>query len=270
MGCSSIRNIPAKYYTILPYKRKNSPTSDCFFHVSNIALLFRIGCSTSITTLWNEVIHLEMQEHVGSRVVARLSSKRKTSYSLMKRLTDIVISFSLLLLMVPLLLFISYRLDKKEGRPILAKERCAGKGEDIFIMYRFRTMTNPSMVIRALPLSPKQGIFTSRSNPRCILTSTGIWLKHYHLHLLPQLWNVLKGEMSLVGPAPETIEAPSYNYKRLTVKPGMTGYAQVFGNRGSSAQFRMNADQYYIENCSYKLDMMLLFQTIKKLFKKKS
>ncbi|QGS68287.1 hypothetical protein CV093_05775 [Oceanobacillus sp. 143] len=143
------------------------------------------------------------------------------------------------------------------------------EGNKFFIMYSFRTMTNPSMVIRSIPLDPNLAVFTSTNNTSGILTSTGIWLKRYHLHLLPQLWNVLKGEMSLVGPTPIIIDGTNSSLNRLQVKPGITGYAQVFGNKESTVQFRNNANQFYIENCSYKLDLILLFQTLKKLFKKK-
>lgn len=211
-----------------------------------------------------------MQEHVGSRVEARLSSrKRKVTYFVIKRVTDIVVSSFLLLMLSPLILFICNRINKREGIPIFDRKRCGGKGTHSFIMYSFRTMTNPSMVIRSIPLNRDLAVFTSSSNSSGILTSTGIWLKRYHLHLLPQLWNVLKGEMSLVGLTPKIIEGTSSSLNHLQVKPGITGYAQVFGNKESTVQFRKNADQYYIENCSYKMDMILLFQTLKKLFKNK-
>ncbi|WP_245975416.1 sugar transferase [Oceanobacillus chungangensis] len=209
-----------------------------------------------------------MQELVRSRVEARLSTrKRKVTYVVIKRVTDIVISFSLLLLFSPLLWFISYRLQKKEGAPIFDRNTCIGKGGDSFIMYSFRIMTNPSMVIRSIPLNPELAVYSSRSTSSCILTPTGIWLKRYHLYMLPRLWNVLKGEMSLVGPTPNIIEGYKSSLNRLQVKPGITGYAQVFGNKESSEQFRKNADQFYIENCSYKLDLILLLQALKKFFK---
>ncbi|WP_245976722.1 sugar transferase [Oceanobacillus arenosus] len=211
-----------------------------------------------------------MQKHVRSRVEARLSSrKRKITYVVSKRITDIVISFFFLLMLSPLLLLIGNQIKKREGTPIFDRKACIGRGTRSFIMYSFRTMTNPSMVIRSLPLNRNLAVFTSTNNATGILTPTGKWLTSYHLHFLPRLWNVLKGEMSLVGPTPKIIDGTSINLNHLQVKSGIIGYAQVFGNKQSSEQFKKNADQYYIENCSYRLDMMLLFQTIKKLFKRK-
>lgn len=208
---------------------------------------------------------------------ASYSRKRKNprTYLFFKRWTDICVSLLLLLLLSPLLLYICWHLYKKEGKPLFYRELAAGKGEKPFIKLSFRTTTNPSRVIRAFPPHPfpaswEKGVpdqFTFQRDKKQTMTATGLWLRKYNLHLLPQLWNVLKGEMSLVGPRPEIAEiAACYNQhqrKRLLVKPGITGYTQLYFGKESNYNKKVFYDLYYVENRSYKLDLKILLQSLR-------
>ncbi|WP_156291685.1 sugar transferase [Oceanobacillus salinisoli] len=204
------------------------------------------------------------------------SVRKDRFYQLLKRMTDVGISLVLLLTLMPLLLFISYRIYKKEGKPIFYKEVRVGKNGREFIMFSFRIMTNPSKVIWAFPPHPfpdswMDGVpdeFTFQRDVHCTITPTGKWLKKYHLHKLPRLWNVLKGDMSLVGPKPEKKEIVDYyndwQKNRLKVKPGITGYARAVRGDNMNYTERVNYDLYYIHNRSVKMDMKILWNTIKK------
>ncbi|MBP1970579.1 lipopolysaccharide/colanic/teichoic acid biosynthesis glycosyltransferase [Virgibacillus natechei] len=217
---------------------------------------------------------MELQENVKSRVEAKkIATQPSKMYFFIKRLVDITVSFMLLLLLTPFFLFISYKINKKEGRPVFYRERRAGRNSRAYIMWRFRTMTNPSRVICALPPHPKpeswkDGVpdtFKFHRNTNVTVTSTGAWIRKYKLHKLPQLWNVLKGNMSLIGPKSELPEIVDYyndyQMRRLKVKPGMTGYAQVAGDLTHNE--KVNHDIYYIQNCSIRMDVHVLMRTIK-------
>ena len=185
-------------------------------------------------------------------------------YPVMKRLTDIVVSFTLLLLLLPLFIFISRKLYKNEGKPIFSHEYRLGKNNRPFLMYTFRTMTNPSRVINKLPLHPYNDYefldkFHRTEDNLVTLTSTGIWLKKYKLHKIPMLWNVLKGNMSLVGPEAERLNNNGEKKLSLTVKPGITGYAQMKPNPFKNPKIKLHDDLYYIKNRSYLLDLKIMF-----------
>ncbi|WP_449354305.1 sugar transferase [Virgibacillus natechei] len=213
-------------------------------------------------------------ENVRSRTQARTTSpgNRKVNFFI-KRLIDIGVSFTLLLLLAPLLLFIGIRIMKKEGKPIFFRQRRIGKFNHGFIVWQFRTMTNPSRVIRAFPPHPVPeswdgGVpdeFNFERDSYVTVTPTGVWLRKYNLHKLPQLWNVLKGDMSLVGPKGEIPEiVDHYNYyqmKRLKVRPGIIGYTELKGELNYSEKIRR--DLFYIENCSIRMDARIFMQTIK-------
>ncbi|MEN2768302.1 sugar transferase [Ornithinibacillus xuwenensis] len=214
------------------------------------------------------------------------SAKTKSNYFIhinlfffFKRLIDLFFSASLLLLLSPLFLFICYRINKKEGKPIIYRELRVGKNNRAFTMYSFRTTTNASKVIRALPPYPfprswEKGVpsyFKISRDKYVTYTDTGLWLKRYHLDKLPQLLNVLKGDMSLVGPSPEVPEIADYynryQARRLKVKPGLTGYAQVKGVSNDNHGKKINYDLFYTQNCSYKLDFKILYRATMKLVK---
>lgn len=205
-----------------------------------------------------------------------LLSDKTTVYRILKRVIDITISLALLILLLPVYLFISYRIYKKEGKTIFYKERRVGLNNRAFIMWTFRTMTNRSQVIRTLPPRPvpktwDKGVpnkFSIKTYGRQTLTETGALLKKYGLHKIPQFIHVLKGEMSLVGPEPEIPEIAehynAYQAKRQKVKPGITGYAQIHGCSNEQHHQKIAKDVYYIKHYSFKLDMHIILKAIKR------
>lgn len=215
------------------------------------------------------------------------SVKGKTNYFhinlffLFKRTIDIVVSMILLIMLLPLFLFICIKIFKKEGRPIFKKELHVGKNNKPFIMWSFRTMTLGSRVIRQLPPYPfpkswEKGVpdyFKISRDHTVTLTDTGVWLSKYRLDKIPRLINVIRGDMSLVGPSPERPEIAYYynrqQEKRLKVRPGLTGYAQIKGATNAKHGQKIAYDLYYIANSTFKLDVKILAKTVKNIFKKK-
>lgn len=218
---------------------------------------------------------MEARQNVRSKSV---SYTHINKFFIVKRIVDIIVSFILLLILWPWLLLISYRIIKKDGRPILFRQVRMGKDNRPFLIRKFRTLTNPSKVIRSLPPHPfpkswNNGVpdqFNFNRDPYQNVTHTGRWLKKYHIDRLPLLYNVFKGDMSLVGPSPEIIEIVEYynrhQAQRLRVKPGITGFAQVNGNSNQSHDQKIRDDLFYIKNCSLKFDMIIIYRTSKHIF----
>ncbi|MDQ8180803.1 sugar transferase [Pelagicoccus sp. SDUM812005] len=178
----------------------------------------------------------------------------------MKRLTDIIISLTLLGALFPLIVLISIFAWLKIGRPIFFTQIRPGKGGQPFAMTKFRSMKN---------LVDSQGNPLSDSER---LTKFGRLLRATSLDELPELWNVLKGEMSLVGPRPLLMEyLPLYNERQMRrheVRPGITGWAQVNGRNAISWEQKFELDLYYVENQSLWLDAKILLMTVMKVFAK--
>lgn len=210
-----------------------------------------------------------------SRVVSRsyIYDQSKT-YIVVKRMMDVIVSLSLLCLLSPLMLYISQRIRRKEGKSIISRKWIVGKNQCRFVSYQFRTLSNPSRVIHQLPSSLMIDKWGEESVDACtksckssvILTTTGHWLQKYHLSKLPQLWNVLKGDMSLIGPKPETKEIidqyTDEQKKRLYVKPGMIGYAAVYGRLRQHENEQCQDELYYIRNRSIAMDIRILSYSI--------
>jgi lipopolysaccharide/colanic/teichoic acid biosynthesis glycosyltransferase len=212
------------------------------------------------------------------------SAKTKTNYFLhinlyffFKRLIDIIFSVLLFTLLLPLFLFIWIWIAKYEGKPILSKEVKVGKNNRTFTMLSFRTKTNGTKVIRQLPPYPfptswEKGVpdyFKITGDKNVTLTQTGLRLKKYGLDKIPQLINVIKGDMSLVGPSPERPEIADYYNKqqiqRLKVRPGLTGYAQIKGATNENHGKKITYDLYYIQNCSWKFDLKIFLKAIQQI-----
>lgn len=178
----------------------------------------------------------------------------------MKRFFDIVLSLFLLLIFTPALIKVSLVTWIKMGRPIFFTQQRPGYKEKIFTIYKFRTMNNKKDKNgELLPDHERLGKF-------------GKFIRTLSIDELPQLFNVLKGEMSFVGPRPLLVEyLPLYNQeqkKRHNVKPGITGWAQVNGRNAISWQERFEYDIWYVENQSFWLDMKILWMTFLKVFKR--
>ncbi|MFB4168884.1 sugar transferase [Virgibacillus sp. JSM 102003] len=178
----------------------------------------------------------------------------------MKRLLDSVISIMIVTLFSPLIIVLAVIIRIRMGRPILFKQKRPGLNGKPFYLYKFRTMTN------GLQQNGKELADEVR------LTSLGKFLRKYSLDEFPQLFNVLKGDMSLVGPRPLLMEyLPLYNKEqsfRHSVKPGITGWAQINGRNAISWEEKFRLDAWYVENRSLFLDCRILLKTFLKVVKK--
>lgn len=174
-----------------------------------------------------------------------------------KRIIDFLLALIGLMLASPILLIVAILVKTKLGSPILFRQQRVGLNGEIFEMIKFRTMKDAT---------------DSEGNPlpdEERLTKFGQLLRKTSLDELPELWNVLKGDMSLVGPRPLLVEyLPLYSkeqMKRHDVRPGITGYAQVNGRNNISWTKKFELDVYYVENFSLWLDIKILFQTVAKV-----
>lgn len=177
-----------------------------------------------------------------------------------KRIIDIFLSLIFILLFWWLYIVIIILVKKKLGSPVLFKQERPGLNEKIFTMYKFRTMTDRK--------DESGNLLPDKDR----LTKFGRFLRSTSLDEIPELWNVLKGEMSLVGPRPLLVEYLSkYTKKekrRHEVRPGITGYAQVNGRNNTTWEDRFKNDIYYVENISFLLDLRIITKTILKVIKK--
>jgi len=177
-----------------------------------------------------------------------------------KRLLDILGASIGLVLLSPLLLLLIRRIGKDMGKPVLFRQTRPGKNAKPFEMIKFRSMRD-EVDEAGIPLPDSERI-----------TPLGQKLRSSSLDELPELWNVLKGEMSLVGPRPLLMEyVPLYapeQARRMEVRPGITGWAQVNGRNAISWEEKFKLDVWYVENRTLWLDLKILWMTIMKVVKK--
>jgi sugar transferase EpsL len=177
----------------------------------------------------------------------------------MKRLFDLVVSISLLLLLLPMIMIVALLVRLKLGSPILFKQLRPGLHGKPFHLYKFRTMTDAR---------DNEGDLLPDS---IRLTSFGQFLRKYSLDEFLQLQNVIKGDMSLVGPRPLLMDyLPLYTQeqaKRHQVRPGITGWAQVNGRNKLLWEEKFKLDVWYVENQSFLLDLKILVLTFSKVLK---
>jgi len=175
----------------------------------------------------------------------------------MKRVFDITLVLLAMPILVPIYILVALLVKIKLGSPVLFKKRRSGLNKQIFNMIKFRSMTMKR---------DASGDLLSDNNR---LTRFGKFLRSTSLDEMPNFWNVLKGEMSLVGPRPLLVEyLPLYSEKqsrRHEVKPGITGWAQVNGRNAISWDEKFDLDVWYVDNQSIWLDIKILFLTIKKV-----
>ena len=187
--------------------------------------------------------------------------------SFCKRLFDIVVSLMALVILSPLMLVIALVIKLYDGGPVFFTQDRLTRGGKVFKTYKFRSMR----------VQPEQSEYcmTRKGDER--ITPVGKVLRNIHFDELPQLFNILKGDMSIVGPRPETPELtekyckiiPEFSY-RLKVKGGLTGFAQVYGKYNTTPYDKLKLDLTYIKNYSFLLDLKLIFLTIKILFQKEN
>ena len=175
----------------------------------------------------------------------------------MKRLFDLVMAIVGLLLISMPLLWLNLKIRRKLGRPVLFTQQRPGLHGKPFNMVKFRTMTDARDASGALLPDAQR------------LTPFGQFLRSSSLDELPELWNVLKGDMSLVGPRPLLMEyLPLYSpeqARRHEVRPGITGWAQVNGRNALSWEEKFNLDVWYVDNRTFWLDLKILWCTVKKV-----
>lgn len=176
---------------------------------------------------------------------------------MLKRVLDIVLSATALLLLLPVIAVVAWKISRKMGSPILFRQVRPGLNGKPFEMVKFRTMKD-AIDSQGNPLPDSER-----------LTSFGQFLRSSSLDELPELWNVLKGDMSLVGPRPLLMEyLPLYSpeqYRRHDARPGVTGWAQVNGRNTLSWDEKFKLDVWYVDNQSLWLDIKILFLTVKKV-----
>jgi sugar transferase EpsL len=177
----------------------------------------------------------------------------------MKRMFDVVSALLLLMMSIPLMLAAVVIITLKIGRPVIFKQERIGYKESTFTIYKFKTMSDKR---------DDTGQLLSDSERQ---TKAGNILRKYSIDELPQLVNVLKGDMSMVGPRPLLVEyLPLYSIrqrKRHNVKPGITGWAQVNGRNDLTWPEKFELDVWYVENQSFLVDMKILCMTFYKVVK---
>lgn len=176
----------------------------------------------------------------------------------LKRPLDYILSLISIIVLSPVLFIVAILVRVKLGSPVLFKQSRPGLNEKIFMMYKFRTMTGErDEKGELLPDSVR-------------LTRFGKFLRSTSLDELPELFNILKGEMSIIGPRPLLVQyLPLYNEhqkRRHEVRPGLSGLAQVNGRNAISWEEKFNLDVEYVNNVSFVRDLNIIFLTIKKVF----
>ena len=177
-------------------------------------------------------------------------------YKFFKRFFDIFCSAVLLIILSPVMLAVSLAVKLSDGGHVLFKQKRPGKDGRIFTVYKFRTMSEKTEDENGNPLSDMER-----------MTKTGELLRKTSLDELPQFLNVLKGEMSFIGPRPLLCEYLSLytpeQMRRHEVRPGITGWAQVNGRNAISWEEKFDCDVYYVDNMSLALDIKIIFMTVK-------
>ena len=181
-----------------------------------------------------------------------------------KRIFDLLISLPMVVLLLPVFVVIVIAIKLTSKGSVIFKQERAGKNGKPFVFYKFRTMR---LDVEPFGPSPKSG-----DDPR--FTLTGKFLREYSLDELPQLFNILKGEMSIVGPRPlyvsQMAEWNERQKKRLLVKPGLTGLAQISGRGGLTREEKLELDVKYVETASFSADIKIVLATIAQVFRRKN
>jgi undecaprenyl phosphate N,N'-diacetylbacillosamine 1-phosphate transferase len=176
----------------------------------------------------------------------------------LKRPIDFILSLIAIIVLSPVFLIVAFFVRTKLGSPVLFKQKRPGLNEEVFMMYKFRTMTDEKDENgNLLPDSVR-------------LTNFGRLLRSTSLDELPELFNILKGDMSIIGPRPLLVQyLPLYNEhqkRRHEVRPGLSGLAQVSGRNAISWEDKFNLDVEYVDNVSFIEDWRIIFLTLKKVF----
>ncbi|NPV90666.1 MAG: sugar transferase [Firmicutes bacterium] len=187
---------------------------------------------------------------------------KKTFYArYIKRIADVFLSTLILIVLLPVLVIAGILIKLDSAGPIIYTQIRAGKDGRPFTVNKFRTMVDKAEKMG-------DGLYVGMNDPR--ITSVGGFLRKTSIDELPQLINVIKGEMSLIGPRPTLLyqveQYDDFQRQRLLVRPGITGWAQVRGRNSLSWPERIEHDVWYINNLSFCTDLRIFFMTFKALF----
>lgn len=181
-------------------------------------------------------------------------------YKYIKRILDIISSLLAIIILSPLLAVTAVLVKTKLGSPVLFRQERPGKDEKIFTLMKFRTMTDERDENGELLPDEVR------------LTKFGKFLRSTSIDELPELFNILKGDMSVIGPRPLLVEyIPRYNehqHRRHEVRPGLSGWAQVNGRNTVSWEDKFDMDVYYVDNYSFAMDVKILFMTVLNVLKR--
>ncbi len=238
----------------VPSKQKTLFTEYCYANNKNVYSNFEM---TDVVNLGAKTVVLDDKPMV-SAVVRELTFEQR----FIKRTMDIVISLCGLIVLSPVMLVTALLIKLEDGGKIFFRQRRATKGGKLFEVYKFRTMKEAGSINQSAKSDDDR------------ITKVGKYLRKFRIDELPQLINILKGEMSVVGPRPEmvenvdkyTAELPEFSY-RLKVKGGLTGHAQIAGKYNTSPKDKLVLDLMYIEKYSLWLDFKLIMQTVTVFFK---
>lgn len=177
-----------------------------------------------------------------------------------KRLMDFILSLVAIIVLIPILLVVGILVRTKLGSPVIFKQKRPGLNEKIFTLYKFRTMTD------------KRDKFGELLPDSVRLTKFGKFLRSTSLDELPELFNILKGDMSIVGPRPQLVRDMVFmtleQRQRHSVLPGLTGWAQVNGRNGVTWEEKLELDLEYIFDITFIIDWKIIFITVAKVFKR--
>ena len=244
----NIRQMETVFLHDIPQAKKTEIVAYCYEKMINVFYTPEI---VDIVNLHSRLAVLDDVSMVASEV-KELSVEQR----IVKRAMDIVVSLLGLIVLSPVLLICAIVIKAGDGGSVLFRQNRVTVGGKIFTIYKFRTMIE----------NADQHLVTDHDNR---ITKAGAVLRKYRLDELPQLFNILKGDMSLVGPRPEMTEyvyvysetLPEFQY-RHRVKAGLTGYAQITGKYNTSSKDKLIMDLMYIENFSLWNDIKLIFQTV--------
>lgn len=214
---------------------------------------------------------VEHQVSYGNKILFESDFKRGVAYELMKRFIDILGAVFGIILLLPLFIIVSFAIRIESAGPVFFIQKRCGKDGRIFKMYKFRSMVcnAEEKLVDLVYMNEMSGpVFKIKNDPR--ITKVGYFIRRTSIDELPQLINVLKGDMSLVGPRPpidrEVLNYTGYEKQRLLIKPGLTCYWQVSGRNGIDFDEWVNLDIKYIMERNLWVDIKLILKTILVLF----
>jgi sugar transferase (PEP-CTERM system associated) len=224
------------------------------------------GVKIEEATSWLEKMtgRIEVEQLLPSWLVFSEGFRFTPGFMVLRRALSLLLSFVLLLVIAPILPFVMLAIKLDSRGPVFYRQKRVGRGGVIFYCYNFRTMREDAE-------ADTGPTWAGDEDPR--ITRVGRFLRASRLDEIPQLWNVLRGDMAFVGPRPErpefvewlTQEIPYYPVRHVG-RPGITGWAQVqykYGNTVDDAKEKLQFDLYYIKNASIGLDLVVVFQTVK-------